>query len=99
MLTLKDIRPIILAIKEFYDNSTAGETVVLLDEPKLEEINGIYEIIYMTNIAGKAVLVHYDTEGDWTKSVLIPESNFSEEESYPHYEYSPADEAIEWFFK
>ena len=97
-LTLKDIRPLVKLLEKFLKESEKEETRVFLDEKQLEETNGIIEPLYMTNLHGKAVIVHYATEGDWTKSVLIPADNFPAENTSEN-EYSPADEALEWFFK
>ena len=43
------------------------------------------------------IVVHYGTDGDWTKALLVPESHLDGEEWGD--EYSPLDEALEWFFK
>lgn len=95
-LTLQDIKPIVATIKQFYDNSKTGETKLLFEPQELDEINGIWEDLYMTHVFNNAILIHYADNGDWTKALLIPEENFTEEDED---NYSPADEAIEWFFE
>lgn len=86
----------VATLTEFSNKSSVGETKQFLSESDLEETNGICEPLYMTRING-GVVVHYGTDGDWTKALLIPEGQLDGEDWGE--EYSPADEALEWFFK
>lgn len=86
---------LIQSLKRFLEGSSPGETEVLLDESSLEDINGIHEKLYMTNLNDNAVIIHYADEGDWTRAVLIPSSNFPYEEDLN----APVNEALEWFFE
>lgn len=101
ILTLDDIRPISKKLKKLLDKTPVGETVLFLDEKELEEINGICEPLYATRLKVKgddAIFVHYGADGDWTKALLIPESNFfgiDEDDD----QYAQVDEALEWLFK
>ena len=105
ILTLDDIRPLSRKLKELLDTTTVGETVLFLNESELEETNGICEPLYATHLKVKgddAVAVHYGADGDWTRAVLIPESNFfgiDEEDGGDPDQYAQVDEALEWFFK
>ncbi len=101
ILTLNDIRPLSRQLKQLLDTITVGETVLFLDENELEKINGICEPLYGTRCpinGNDAIIVHYGADGDWTKALLVPESNFfgiDEEDD----QYAQVDEALEWFFK
>ena len=97
-LSLKDIRPLVAKLEEFLKESNSGDTSVFIDSLSLEKINGINEDLYMTNYRGIGVFVHYAVEGDWSKALLIPNGNFPNGEDYGD-QYSPADGAMEWFFK
>lgn len=97
-LTLKEIKAIAKKVVESIKDTKVGESVILFSPDELEEINGISENLFATKLANDAVLIHYETIGDWTKSVVIPADNFDEEDENV-YEFSSADEAIEWFFK
>lgn len=85
-------------LENFLKHSNPGDTSVFIDSLSLEKINGICEDLYMTNHRGIGVFVHYAVEGDWTKALLIPLGNFPNGEEYGD-QYSPADEALEWFFE
>ena len=95
-LTLDDIKKIVARIEETFNQSGPGETYVLFDPDEAEERVGWCEEVFMTNIDNQAMLIHYDTHGDWTKAVLIPAENFPNGEDWAD-QYSPADEAIECF--
>ena len=97
-LTLKEIKAFAKKVIESTKYTKVGESVILLNPDELEEVNGINEPLFATKLTNDAVLIHYDTIGDWTKSVVIPADNFDEEDE-DVYEFSSADEAIEWFFK
>ena len=97
-LTLKEIKAFAKKVIESTKDTKVGESVILLNPDELEEVNGINEPLFATKLTNDAVLIHYDTIGDWTKSVVIPADNFDEEDE-DVYEFSSADEAIEWFFK
>jgi hypothetical protein len=97
-LTLKEIKAIAKKVVESIKDIKVGESVILFSPDELEEINGISENLFATKLPNDAALIHYDTIGDWTKSVVIPADNFDEEDENV-YEFSSADEAIEWFFK
>lgn len=94
-MTLEDLRPMVATLTKFSNESTVGETKQFLSANELEEINGNSEPFYMTRIAN-GVVVHYGTDGDWTKALLIPCSQLDGEDYGD--QYSPADEALEWFF-
>lgn len=96
-MTLKKIKELVAVIEDFLMTSNPGDTSVFIDSLSLEEINGINEDLYMTNYRNIGVFVHYASEGDWTKALLIPSGNFPGGEDYGD-QYSPADEALEWFF-
>lgn len=97
-LELKDIKALVAELEMFFKDSKSGESRVFIDSLSLEEINGICEDLYMTNYRNIGVFVHYAAEGDWTKALLIPSGNFPNGEDWGD-QYSPADEAIEWFFE
>ena len=96
-LTLKEIKAIAKKVVKSIKDTKVGESVIILNPDELEEINGINEPLFATKLSNDAVLIHYDTIGDWTKSVVIPADNFDDEDEEV-YEYSSADEAIEWFY-
>ena len=101
ILTLKDIRSLSRKLKLILDTTPVGETTLFLDEKELEEVKGICESLYATRVKMKgddAIFVHYGADGDWTKALLVPESNFfgiDEDDD----QYAQVDEALEWFFK
>ena len=101
ILTLKDIRSLSRKLKLILDTTPVGETTLFLDEKELEEVKGIREPLYATRVKVKgddAIFVHYGADGDWTKALLVPESNFfgiDEDDD----QYAQVDEALEWFFK
>jgi len=101
ILTLNDIRPLSRKLKHLLDTTPVGETVLFLNENELAEVNGIHEPLYATRnpVNGdNAIIVHYGADGDWTKALLVPESNFfgiDEDDD----QYAQVDEALEWFFK
>ena len=95
-LTLTEIRPLVAVLEKFMSESKPGESRVFVKADN--ELNEYGEDIYMTNLDGKAVLVRFDTCGDWTRALLIPTENFPNGEDYGDC-YSPADEALEWFFQ
>ena len=95
-LTLTEIRPLVEVLEKFMSESKPGESRVFVDSE--DELNEYGEDIYMTNLDGMAVLVRFDTCGDWTRALLIPTENFPNGEDYGDC-YSPADEALEWFFQ
>ena len=97
-LTLTEIRPLVEVLEKFMSESKPGETRVFVDANKADELNGISEDIFMTNLDGKAVLVRFATCGDWTRALVIPTENFPNGEEWDDC-YSPADEALEWFFQ
>ncbi len=97
-LTLKEIKAIAKKVVESIKDIKVGESVILLNPDELEGLNGINEPLFVTKLPNDAALIHYDTIGDWTMSVVIPADNFDEEDE-DVYEFSSADEAIEWFFK
>ena len=93
---MKDLRVMGKTLKSFFDETKTGERQVFLDCSELEEVNGICEPLFMTNL-GDAVLVHYGSDGDWTKALFIPSGNLDGEDFED--QYSPVDEALEWFFE
>ncbi len=97
-LSLQEIRSLVAGLENFLKHSNPGDTCVFIDSLSLEKINGICEDLYITNHRGNGVFVHYAVEGDWTKALLIPRGNFPNGEDYGD-QYSPADEALEWFFE
>lgn len=97
-LTLTEIRPLVSVLEKFFSESKPGESRVFLEADKAVELNGCCEDIFMTNLDGMAVVVRFATCGDWTKALLIPSENFPNGEDYGD-QYSPADEALEWFFE
>lgn len=98
ILTLADIKEIVAKIEKAFKESGPGETHVLLTPDEAEEVVGCGEEVYMTNLDNEAMLIHYGKHGEWTKAVLIPAENFPNGEDWED-QYSPADEAIEWFVK
>ena len=94
-LTLNELRPLGAKLTNLCKQTKVGETKQYLTEDELNEINGICEPLYATRIEG-GIVVHYDTDGDWTKALLVPESHLDKEDWGD--EYSPLDEALEWFF-
>ena len=95
ILQLDTLRTLGARLRDFINTSSTGKREVFLDSGELEEVNGICEPLYMTNL-GDAVVVHYGTDGDWTKALLIPSGNFEIEEEEDF--YGPVDEALDWFF-
>lgn len=95
-IELEQLRDLGKILREFLKESKTGDRKVFLDSEKLNEVNGICEELFMTNL-GDAILVHYGADGDWTKSLFIPNGKFEieEEEGF----YGPVDEALEWFFQ
>lgn len=93
-LTIETLRTLAKPLVAFLAESKTGETKQYLSENELEEINGIREPLYMTRITG-GIIVHYGTDGDWTKALLLPESHLDGENWGE--QYSPTDEALEWF--
>jgi len=96
-LTLKEIKAFAKKVIESTKDINKGDTISILTPDELEEINGINETLFATKLSNDAILIHYDTIGDWSKSVVIPADNFDEEDENV-YKYSSADEAIEWFY-
>ena len=96
-LTLSEIRPLVAVLEKFMLESKPGESRVFVEAEQAEGLSGWVEDIYMTNLDGEAVIVRYATSGDWTKALLIPTENFPNGEDWGDC-YSPADEAVEWFF-
>lgn len=99
--TFNDIRSLSRKLKQLLDKTPVGETVLFLDEKELEKINGICEPLYATRVRVKgddAIFVHYGADGDWTKALLVPESNFFSIDEDDD-QYAQVDEALEWFFK
>lgn len=94
-LTIETLRTLAKPLVSFLTESKTGETKQYLSENELDEINGICEPLYATRIEG-GIVVQYGTDGDWTKALLVPESHLDEEDWGD--EYSPLDEALEWFF-
>lgn len=95
-LTLDDIRKMSQTLYAFMKETVPCESQVFLDEDELEEVNGICEKLFMTNLPD-AILVHYGADGDWTKALFVPKNNFDGEDYED--QYSPVDEALEWFFE
>ena len=95
-LQLKDLRKVGKKIRAFLKESKKNDRKVLLTPKELLEYNGCQEELFMTNI-GDAILVHYGTAAEWTKSLLIPNGEFDVKEEADF--YGPVDEALEWFFK
>lgn len=85
----------VATLTTFSKENGPGITKQFLSERELEEVNGICEPLFMTKISG-GVVVHYGTDGDWTKALLIPDVQLDGEDYGD--QYSPADEALEWFF-
>ena len=99
-LTLEKIRPLSRKLKARIDNTPVGETTLFIDENEMESLCGICEPLYATHrpINGNdAIIVHYGADGDWTKALLVPASNFLGIEEDDG-QYAQADEALEWFF-
>jgi len=96
ILQLRDLRKVSKKIRAFLKESNKNDRKVLLSPKDLLEYNGCQEKLFMTNI-GDAILVHYGTTAEWTKSLLIPNGEFDVKEE-PNF-YSPVDEALKWFFK
>ena len=88
-MELTEIRTIVAVLEDFLAESKPGESRDIL------EYEG--ESIFATNLDNEAVLVRYATCGDWTRAVVIPSENFPHGEDWED-QYSPADEAVEWFF-
>ena len=82
-------------MREFLKESSKGERKVLLTPEENEDYIGWNEELFMTNL-GDAVLVHFGTDGDWTRAVIIPNGEFDVEEEDNY--YSPVDDDLEWFF-
>lgn len=98
-LTLQDIRKMGKTLKSFLaDESPVGTTKLFISPEELGKINGIEESLLMTKVEygeNLAVIVHYQTFGDWSRAVTIPATEFDGEDWGE--QYSPVDEAIEHF--
>lgn len=100
-LTLDQIRPLSRKLLQILDSTPVGETTLFLDENEMEALCGINEPLYATRrpVNGNdAVIVHYGANGDWTKALLIPASNFLGIEENDG-QYAQVDEALDWFFR
>lgn len=94
--TRDDYQKIAARLHRFVTNNhTPGYSELLLDTNGVSGFCGLLEPLYCTIIAG-GVIVHWPTDGDWCKALVIPEGNFwRSDDGY----FDTVIEAVGWFFQ
>lgn len=81
-------------LTNFYIKGSAGDSIVLFDKKDILDTFGFEDDIHATifqHPTGKALLVHYACEGDWTRALLLTAESLDCK--------STILEALEWFLK
>lgn len=85
---------LIRKIRKFFFKKNPGDQIVLMTHDETYEAIGIDESISATIIThptGKGVFIHWELDGQWTKSLLLTQWSVED--------YGDLREGLEWFFK